>query len=122
MIKEEQYEDLFKEDEIGATVLFNDMRIRDRFVAVLYLIDHVELMGNVRELLTTPEYKKILYSIRYGNKNNHKTDGDLVDVSMEYYHVEYKIPRDVIEEVKEEIIDEPKEDEARSRFYLLIRK
>ena len=121
MIKEEQYEGLFKEDEIGATVLFNDMNVRDRFVAVLYLIDNTQCRGNIRQLLTTPDYKKICLSIRISNKKFTNEDDKLVDDAMEYYHVEYNIPRDVIEEV-EEIIIKPKEEEARNRFYLLIRK
>jgi len=123
MIKEEHYEGLFEEDIIGATVLFNDMRVRDRFVAVLYLLDHVELIGNVRDLMVSPEYKKILLSIRKANKNYDDEDDKLIDEAIESYHVDYNIPREVIEEVKEEkIIYEPKEDEARSRFYLLIRR
>lgn len=117
MIKEENYEEIFKNDVIGATVLFDEMKIREQFFAIIYLLDHADVCSeNIKELLTTPRYKIMLLAISKANKEYGGDVERLVPQALKNYYVDNGIEPKIEEE---EINDKP-EIEVKNKPYLLI--
>lgn len=112
MIEKEKYSDFINDDIIGATVLFEELNLSEQFTVALYLIDNCIISDNIKTILTSSHYRKILMVIKVENLKKLGED-TLLDRSIERFK---------IDNPETQIIDKPIVDNDRvNNFYLLIK-
>ncbi len=108
----EKYFDLINDDIIGATVLFDELNLTEQFIVALYLIDNCNMTDNVKTILTSSHYRKILMAIKIENIKKLGED-TLVERSIE----RFKLDNPEYQTIDNLIADNDK----LNKFYLLIK-
>jgi hypothetical protein len=111
MIPKKNYNNFIKDDIIGATCLFNEMSIKDRTNALLYLLDNCDDIteNNFKNVMLASE--NLLKCIKIANKAIQGDDDKLIEMAVELYLKEF--PEETKTQAPYNVVDE---------FYLLIKK